>query len=184
MSKKVLIATGEFGESLEVYYCYYRLREEGFEPVVAAPTKKSLQLVVHDFEPEYEGYTEKAGYRVQVDAAYEDVEPTEFDGLIIPGGRAPEEIRSNNGLLHIVRHFLGNDKPIGAMCHGVMLLYTAGSIEDVDVTCYPGIRPDVEIAGGNYLDEEVVVHDNIITSRGWPDLAGFCKAFLQVVRQG
>ncbi len=178
---KVLIATGEFGESLEVYYCYYRLKEEGIEPVIAAPNKKRLQLVVHDFEPDYDAYTEKHGYGVEVDLAFKDVKPEEYAGLIIPGGRAPEEIRSDNELLHIVRHFMVKDKPIGAMCHGVMLLYTAGSVEDVDLTCYPGIRPDVEMAGANYLDQEVVVHENVITSRGWPDLAGFCSSFLRVL---
>ena len=179
MSARVLIATGDFGESLEVFYCYYRLREEGIEPLIAAPSEKLLQLVVHDFEPGYESYTEKPGYRVQSQISFKDADPESFDGLIIPGGRAPEEIRSDNELLHIVRYFLAHDKPIGAMCHGVMLLYTAGSIEDVECTCYSGIRPDVEMAGGIYLDQEVVVHDNIVTSRGWPDLAGFCNAFIR-----
>ncbi len=181
MSARVLIATGDFGESLEVLYCYYRLQEEGIEPTIAAPDEKLLQLVVHDFEPGYDGYTEKPGYRVQAGTSYKDADPASFDGLIIPGGRAPEEIRSDNELLHIVRHFLAKDKPIGALCHGVMLLYTAGSIEDVECTCYAGIRPDVEMAAGVYVDRDVVVHDNIVTSRGWPDLAAFCKTFIGVL---
>jgi len=181
MSTRVLIVTGEFGESLEVYYCHYRLREEGIETVIAAPAKKSLQLVIHDVEPGYDTYTEKLGYRVRVDAAFGDVDPARFDGLIIPGGRAPEEIRNHPELLHIVRHFIAQAKPIGALCHGVMVLYTAGSLEDVNVTCYAGIRPDVEMAGANYHDEEVVVDGHIVTSRGWHDLGPFCKAFLALL---
>jgi protease I len=182
MSEKVLIATGEFGESLEVYYAFYRLREEGLRPVIAAPKKKLLQLVIHDFEPGYDSYTEKLGYRAAAEVAFKEVDPDDYAGLIIPGGRAPEEIRSDHELLHIVRHFLAKDKPIGALCHGVMVLYTAGSLENVDVTCYAGIRPDVEMAGAIYHDKEVVVDENIVTSRGWGDLAAFMKAFLEVLR--
>ncbi len=181
MSKKILICTGDFGESLEVYYLYFRLKEAGMEPMIAAPKEKVLQLVVHDFEPQYDGYTEKLGYRCTADTSFADADPAEFDGLLLPGGRAPEEIRNDNELLHIIRYFLMKDKPIGAMCHGVMLLYTAGSIEDVECTSYVGIQPDVEMAGGLYNDEEVVVHENLVTSRGWPDMAPFTKAFLAVL---
>ena len=179
---KVLITTGEFGESLEVYYCAYRLREEGIEPLVAAPRKKRLQLVVHDFEPQYDAYTEKLGYGIEADCAYKDADLETFQGLIIPGGRAPEEIRNDNELLHIVRHFMANDKPIAAICHGVMLLYTAGSVDGVRLTSYPGIRADCEMAGAQWVDEEVVVHEHIVTSRGWPDLPAFCASFLELVR--
>lgn len=179
--KKILIATGEFGESLEVYYCVHRLLEAGMRPLIAAPHQKTLQLVVHDFEPGYDSYTEKLGYRVGADLAYADVEPTEFDGLILPGGRAPEEIRSHKDLLHVVRHFLVEEKPIAAICHGVMILYTAGSVEGMDLTSYSGIRPDVEMAGANWLDEEVVVSRNIVTSRGWGDLHAFLREFLKLL---
>jgi len=183
MSRRVLIATGEFGESLEVYYCIFRLREEGIQPVVAAPRRKLLQLVVHDFEPGYDAYTEKLGYRAQADIAYSEVDPEEYDGLIIPGGRAPEEIRADADLLRITRHFLdSNAKPLAALCHGVMLLYTAGEVKGRDLTCYAGIRADVERAGGRYHDREVVVSGNIVTSRGWQDLHAFVGEFLKLLR--
>ncbi|MCZ6792297.1 MAG: DJ-1/PfpI family protein [Planctomycetota bacterium] len=183
MSQKVLIATGEFGESLEVYYCAFRLKEEGVQSFIAAPRRKSLQLVVHDFEPGYDSYTEKLGYRVEADVAYGDVDPAEYDGLIIPGGRAPEEIRSDPDLLRIVRHFLSTDsKPLAAICHGVMLLYTAGDVRGRELTCYSGIRADVELAGAIYLDREVVVSGNVVTSRGWGDLGAFCSSFLKLLR--
>lgn len=183
MARKVLIATGEFGESLEVYYCLFRLKEEGIEPVVAAPRKKSLQLVVHDFEEGFDTYTEKYGYRIPADVSYAEVDPRDFDGLIIPGGRAPEEIRNEAELLRIVNHFLESDsKPLAALCHGVMLLYTAGDVSGREMTCYAGIRADVEHAGARYHDREVVVSGNIVTSRGWGDLAAFLGAFLRLLR--
>mgnify|MGYP003313209450 CR=1 FL=1 len=89
---KVLIATGEFGEDLEVYYAVHRLREDGIEPVVAAPVKKRLQLVVHDFEPGLDSYTEKFGHTIEADISYDDVDPNDYAAILIPGGRAPEAV--------------------------------------------------------------------------------------------
>lgn len=180
--KKVLIATGEFGESLETYCMKYRLEEEGATAVIASPTLKSLQLVVHDFEPGYEGYTEKPGYRIQSDIAYSQVDPESYDGLLIPGGRAPEEIRLQKDLIRIVGHFLDRKLPVGAMCHGVMIIYTARPIRDRTLTAYQGIRPDIELLGGKFVDKEVVVDGSLVTSRGWPDLPGFLREFLKLLR--
>ena len=87
--KKVLVAIGDFSEGLETYYMVYRLMEEGIQPVVAASSVKRLQMVVHDFEPEYTNYTEKLGYFIQTDIAYKDVKPADYDALLIPGGRGP-----------------------------------------------------------------------------------------------
>jgi protease I len=180
--RKILIATGEFGESLEVYYATFRLREAGFEPVIAAPRKKVLQLVVHDFEPGYDAYTEKPGYLVEADVAYADVRPEDYAGLILPGGRAPEEIRNHPELLRIVRHFWrAKEKPVAAICHGVMILYTAEDVENIEMTCYGGIRADLERARARYADREVVVSGKLVTSRGWGDLAPFLKEFLKLL---
>lgn len=182
MSQKVLIATGEFGESLEVHYCFLRLEEEGIEPTIAAPKDKLVQLVVHDTEPGYDTYTERFGYHVQADVAYAKVKPERYDGLILPGGRAPEEIRNDPGLLHTVRHFLATDKPIGAIGRGITVLYAAGSIEGTEVTTTSGIRTEVEIAGGIYRDQKVVVCDRLVTSRDWRDLSTFLREFLNLLK--
>src|SRR6266542_4396053 len=96
---RVLIATGDAGESFEVLYMYYRLKEEGHEPHIGAVTKKALRLVIHDFE---------------ADVAFADVNPDDYDGLVITGGRAPEFIRLNPAMRAIVRHFFENEKPVGA----------------------------------------------------------------------
>jgi protease I len=177
--KKVLIATGEWGESLETYYMKYRLLEEGAVPSVASLSVKRIQLVVHDFEPGYDAYTEKLGYQLASDIAYKDVDPTQYDGLLIPGGRAPEEIRLNTDLVRIVRYFLDNNRLVGAMCHGVMLIYTARAIRGRRLAAYQGIRPDIELLGGEFVDREVVVDGSLVTSRGWPDLPAFMREFLK-----
>jgi len=180
--KKVLVATGEFGEGMEVYYMIYRLMEEGAVPVVIAPSVKRLQMVVHDFEPRYEGYTEKLGYQVNVDVAYRDVDADDYHALLLPGGRAPEEIRQNADLVRIVAHFMKEKRPIGAMCHGVMLLYTAAPIKGLRMTAYHGIKRDIELLGGKFIDQPVVVDGPVVTSRGWPDLPYFMPKVLEVMR--
>lgn len=179
--KKVLVCLGEFSEGLEAYYMIYRMIEEGGTPVVAAPRAKRLQLVVHDFEPEKDGYTEKPGYQLEVQKAFRDLRPADYDGLLLPGGRAPEEIRQDKHLLDIVGWFLDRQRPLGAMCHGVMLLYSARPIEGRRLTAYPGIRRDIELLGGKYLDQPVVVDGPLVTSRGWPDLPQFMPEFIRVL---
>jgi protease I len=89
---KVLILTGDAAESLEALYTYQRLREEGYEVHIAAPTKKKLHFVVHDFEPGYDTYTEKPGYSWDADV---DVDPTGYVAMALPGGRALEYIGNN-----------------------------------------------------------------------------------------
>ena len=96
MSKKVLIVTGDGAEVLEVYYPYYRLLEEGYEAVIASPTKKVLHTVVHDFIEGWETFSEKPAHLLPSHLAFADVDPAEYIGLIIPGGRAPEYIRSDD----------------------------------------------------------------------------------------
>lgn len=179
--KRVLVALGEFSEGLETYYMIYRLMEEGVEPVVAAADVKPLQLVVHDFDPQYSNYTEMLGYKIQTDAAYKDVNPAEFDGLLIPGGRGPEEIRQYKEALKITRYFLDKKLPLGAMCHGPQVVWTAGPVRGRKMTSYYGIQADLELAGATFVDAPVVADGSLVTSRGWPDLPQFMPVFLNVL---
>jgi protease I len=179
--KKVLVAIGDFSEGLETYYMIYRLVEEGIKPVVAAKEVKMLQTVVHDFDPQYFNYTEKLGYFIQTDVAYRDVNPAEYDGLIIPGGRGPEEARQYDEALQVTRHFIDNNLPLGAMCHGPQLIYAARPMKGRRMAAYHGIRADVEAVGATFVDEPVVVDGNLVTSRGWPDLPYFMPKFLEVL---
>jgi protease I len=181
--KKVLVAIGDFSEGLETYYMVYRLLEEGIQPVVAGSSVKRLQMVVHDFEPEYTNYTEKLGYFIQTDIAYEDVKPADYDALLIPGGRGPEEIRQYPAAVELAAYFIDKKLPLGAMCHGPQLLYTARPMKGRRMAAYHGIRPDVEAAGATFVDEPVVVDGAMVTSRGWPDLPFFMPVFLKVIAE-
>jgi len=179
--KRVLVSIGEFSEGLETYYMIYRLMEEGAVSVVAASEVKRLQMVVHDFDPQYSNYTEKLGYQIETQVAYKDMHPAEYDGLLIPGGRGPEEIRQYDDVLKIVGYFMDKKLPLGAMCHGLQVVYAARPIKGRRVAAYHGIRADVELAGGVFVDEPVVVDGSLVTSRGWPDLPYFMPKFLKVL---
>ena len=104
-----------------------------------------------------------------------------LQGVLVPGGRGPEEIRLDEDLIRIVGYFMDNNLPIGAMCHGVMVIYTARSINGRRLTAYQGIKPDIELLKGTYLDQEVVVDGSLVTSRGWPDLPGFMREFMSLL---
>jgi protease I len=179
--KRVLVAIGEFSEAMETYYMIYRLLEEGVIPLVAAAAAKQVQLVVHDFDPQYSNYTEKLGYLIKADAAYRNVNPAHFDGLLIPGGRGPEEIRQYPEVLKIVGYFIDKNLPLGAMCHGPQVVYAARPVKNRRIAAYPGIRADVELAGAEFVDEPVVVDGRLVTSRGWPDLPYFMPKFLELL---
>ena len=118
---RVLILTADSGEELEVYYMLYRLREAGYEVDVAAPQRKRLALVVHDFKPGADTYVERPGRGLDADLAFSEVDPEQYVALLIPGGRAPEVIRNDPDVRRIVSHFFENDLPVGHMCHGVQV---------------------------------------------------------------
>ncbi|MCU6797670.1 MULTISPECIES: DJ-1/PfpI family protein [Paenibacillus] len=184
MSKKVLFITGDAVESLEIYYPYYRVLEEGYEAVIASPTKKVLRTVVHDFEG-WDTYTEKPGYQLESHIAFDQVDPTEYDGLIIPGGRAPEYIRLNENIPRIVSHFFEANKPVGAICHAVLVLNALKSnqyFEGKTMTAYTACRPDVENLGAIYSSETLQVDGNIVSGHAWPDLPGFMREFLRLLK--
>lgn len=180
--RKILILTGDAAEALEVMYPLQRCQEEGYITTVAAPNIKTIQTVVHDFEPGFDTYTEKPGYRVKVDLAFKDVRPEDYDGLILPGGRAPEYIRNNDDCRRILEHFLRENKPIAAICHAALILFAAGAVKGRTLTAYPALKPDIETAGGKFVDKEVVVDSNLVSSRAWPDHPAFMREFLKLVK--
>ena len=176
---KILILTGDCAESLEVMYPLQRLQEAQFQPVVASPKGKVIRSVVHDFEPEFETYTEKPGYRINADISYDKVNPADYAGLVIPGGRAPEYIRNEEKALEIVAHFVATKKPIAAICHAALVLAAGNHCTGRTMTAYPALKQDVIRAGGTFKDAEVVVDGNLITSRAWPDHPAFMREFMK-----
>ena len=126
MAPKVLILTGDAAETLEVFYPYQRLREEGYEVDIAAPSRKKLQFVVHDFVDGFDTYTEKPGHTWEADLAFADVDPSDYVACVIPGGRAPEYIRNDEDCKRIVSAFFGDDRPVAQLCHGPLVSAAAG----------------------------------------------------------
>ena len=124
---KILMITGDAGEAQEIYYAKYRLEEEGWQVQIAAPEKRVFLSVVHDFEPGFDTYTEKPGYRVPGRPRPRGCRRRRLStGWCCPGGRAPEYLRNRPKAVAIVRHFLEAGKPIAANCHGPLLLLAAG----------------------------------------------------------
>jgi protease I len=179
---RVLLVAGDATESLDTWYPYHRLREEEMEVHIAAPTKKVLNSVVHDFEPGWDTYVEKPGYRIPADIAFKDVRPEKYDGLILSGGRAPEYLRNDPQLRRIVRHFVERKKPIAALCHGSLILAAVDALRGCTIATYEALAPDIERAGGKFKNTEVVVDGNLVTSRTWMDLPFFMREFLKVLR--
>jgi protease I len=181
--ERVLILTADSGEELEVYYMLYRLREAGYDVHVAAPEQKTLHLVVHDFEPGWDTYIERPGRRLDADLAFRDVDPERYAAVLIPGGRAPEVIRNDPDVQRIVAHFFDRDLPVGHMCHGVQVPAAGGYIRGRRVSAFPPLAPDVEAAGGEFVDGKDVVDGNMVSATGWPDLAEWSKAFMEVLER-
>jgi protease I len=182
-SPKVLILTGDAAESLEVLYPYQRLQEEGYDVRIAAPKRKKLHFVVHDFEPGYDTYTEKPGYSWEADLAFSDVQPAEFAALIIPGGRAPEYIRNDADCRRIIRHFFEQKKPVAHLCHGSLALLAAGVLKGRKTAAYPALEPDIQGAGAEFVDGAAVIDGTMISARAWPDHPAWMRAFMTLLKE-
>ena len=180
---KVLILTGDAAETLEVFYPYQRLQEEGYEVHLAAPAVKKLQFVVHDFVDGFDTYTEKLGHTWQADVAFADVNPEDYVALVIPGGRAPEYIRNDADAQRIVQHFYGEAKPVAQLCHGPLVAAAAGVLNGRKTSAYPALAPDVRAAGAEWVDGDAVVDGNVVSGRAWPDHPSWMRAFMAVLKE-
>ena len=151
MSKRILIITGDGGESYETLYAVHRFQEAGYEPRIAAPSKRRLNLVMHDFEPGWDTYKESPGYVLESDLTFDEVAVRDYEAVVCIGGRAPEYLRNNPRVLAILREFDALEKWIFTICHGVQLAAAAGLLKDKRVTCYEHVRSEVEACGGRYV---------------------------------
>jgi len=165
--KALMLAADGFEDS-ELLYPYYRLREEGIEVDIAAPAKASIMG--------------KHGYTVEANMAFLDANPEEYDLLVLPGGKAPETVRLDKMAVSLTQVLFNAERPVAAICHGAQTLISAGVMRDRRATCWPGIRDDLKAAGADYVDEEVVVDENLITSRCPNDLPAFCREIFRVLK--
>ena len=178
---RVLILAGDAAEDLEVMFVKFRLLEAGHEPHVAAPTSRPIKLVVHDFEPDWDTYVERPGRTCPVDVTFAEADPADYAACVIPGGRAPEFIRVDPDVRRLVEHFFAEDKPVGTLCHGPQVPAALGLLRGRRSSGFPPLAPDVEAAGGTYVDGPDVVDGNMVSGRGWGDLAEWSRAFLEVL---
>jgi protease I len=174
--RKILIITGDAGESFEILYASHRLREVGFVPVISAPAVKRMNLVIHDFEPGWDTYVERKGYLVESEIAFDDVNTADYEALLIPGGRAPEYLRNDPRVISIVKEFSASNKYIFAICHGVQILVTAGLVHNKKIACYEHVKFEVESCGGLYVSPDEAVQDGkIVTGKTWQSHPEFYK---------
>lgn len=173
MPKKILMIVGDFSETLEVYTPLFTLRCLGFEVDVACPNKTkgdTITTAVHDISPLHQTYTETPGHACMITCNFETLNPKNYDGLCLPGGRAPEYLRMNPKVLECVKCFITCCKPIAAMCHGPQLLLATGCMTGRKMTCYPTVMPECTLANTEYCkvpNDECIVDNNIVTAPTW-----------------
>ncbi len=180
---KVLMPIGDASEVLDTMYAYFRLPEDGFQVVVAGPERRVYHLVEHDEHPEWDITVEKPGYNLRSEIAFREVEPEEYLGLFLSGGRAPEYLRYDRDLIRIVKYFFETNKPVASICHGIELIAAAGALKGRRATTVPKCKFDIELAGGTYVNEPVVVCGNLVSARTWHDNTPFLKAFVSMLKE-
>lgn len=186
--KKILVLVGDYVEDYEVMVPFQMLLMVGHDVYAVCPGKQSGDTVataIHDFEGD-QTYSEKRGHNFRLNATFSEIDETTFDALVIPGGRAPEYLRLNDRVLGIVRHFSESNKPIAAICHGAQLLSAAGVLEAKSCCAYPAVRPEVEQAGGHYVDasegfDNAHVDGKLVTAPAWPAHPAWIARFLEVL---
>ncbi len=164
--KRVAVLVEQQYQEMEVWYPIYRLREAGCTVTVIGPEAGTT-------------YASKLGYPVKSDKAARDVSANDFDGIVIPGGFAPDYIRRSEAMLKLVKEINTQGKVVASICHGPWVLCSTPALKGKKATCFFAIKDDVINAGANYVDAECVVDGNLITSRKPDDLPAFMKAVMK-----
>lgn len=185
MNHKILIVTGDGGESYEALYAIHRFAEAQIPAVMAAPRTGRLHLVIHDFEPGWDTYIEKPGYVSEAQITINEIVADDYTAILLLGGRAPEYLRHNDQLLEVVRQFHQQGKWVFALCHGIQILATAGLAKGRNLTAYEHVRGDVEAAGGTYCAGPQCVRDgSIVTGQTWQSHPDFYREVFQCLESG
>lgn len=167
--KRIAILAEDMYEELELWYPYYRLVEEGAEVKIIGPEVKN--------------YHSKHGYPVQADLSADKVKADDFDGVVVPGGFAPDRLRRYSAVLNLVRGVFEKDGVVTSICHGAWVLISAGIMKGKRATCVSAIKDDLINAGAIYLNQEVVVDGNLVTSRTPQDLPSFLPAIITAFKK-
>ncbi len=165
---RVLILVADGFNDLQLFYPWFRLREEGFAVTIATPAGQAV--------------TGQHGYKVEADMPVREINPGEYSLLVIPGGQSPEKLRLRESAVDIARTFMDQDRPVATLGHGPQLLISAYCLTARQLTSCPAIRDDIRAVGGIYRDDPYVVDNNLISGRGADDLPDFCRSLLSVLR--
>jgi protease I len=169
--KRVIILVEEMYNEYEYWYPYYRLKEAGADVTVVGSGSS-------------ETYKSKSGLQVTVDTTADQVSAADYDGVVIPGGYAPDQMRRYPAMVKLVKDLFEAGKVVAAICHAGWMLASAEIVQGKTITCFFSIKDDLIHAGGNYVDQEVVVDGNLITSRKPDDLPAFMKAVIAGLQGG
>ena len=167
--KRIAILAEDIYEDLELWYPYYRLVEEGAEAKIIGPETKE--------------YQSKHGYPVQADLSADKVKAEDFDGVVVPGGFAPDRLRRYSAVLNLVRGVFEKGGVVTSICHGAWVLISAGIMKGKRATCVSAIKDDLINAGATYLDQEVVIDGNLVTSRTPQDLPAYLPAIITALKK-
>jgi protease I len=174
--RKIAILAADGVEEVEYIEPRKAIEEAGASAELISLERGEIQAMNHDIEP---------ASTFPVDKAVSDASPDDYDGLILPGGTVnPDKLRSDQIAVKFVQDFFKSGKPVGAICHGPVLLVEADLVRDRKLTSYPSVRSDIECRGGNVVDEEVVVDQGLVTSRGPDDLPAFCAKIVEEFAEG
>jgi len=187
-SKKILMLVGDFVEDYEAMVPFQILTMVGHTVHTVCPGKKAgetIKTAVHDFVGD-QTYAEFPGHRFLINFYFEDVKPEEYDGLVLPGGRAPEYLRLNPRVIEITKHFAESNKPIAAICHGPQILAAAQVLQNKEVIPYPAVGPDCVIAGAklgeiNSTFSNAITSGNLVTGPAWPAHPEVMRQFLELL---
>jgi len=187
MTYKVLMPIGDATEVLDTLYPFFRLPEDGFEVVIAGPEARKYHGVMHEIPPDasipWDITREQPAYHIQATVAFRDVNPADYVGLFLSGGRAPEYIRYDPHLLKLTQHFFNEKKPICSVCHGVEIAAAAGCISGRTLTTVAKCALDITSFGGKYVNAAVHVDGNLISGRTWHDNTPMLREFVRALKE-
>ncbi len=167
---KIGVLVEDLYNELEFWYPYLRLKEEGFEVLAIGPEGDKK-------------YKSKVGLPKASEVGAKDVDPKELDAIVVPGGYAPDRLRRSKDILDLVKGVYENGKIVATICHGGWVLISAGILKGKRATSYFAIKDDMINAGVDWVDEEVVVDGNIVTSRTPDDLPIFLKTIISKLKE-
>ncbi len=186
MNKRILMLAGDFVEDYEIMVPYQALLSVGLSVDVVCPDKKkgeNIATAIHDFVG-FQTYAELRGHNFVLNKSFDEVNLSDYDGLYVCGGRAPEYIRLNQKVLDYTRHFFEQNKPVAAICHGIQILTAANVVKGRTLTAYPAVGPEITLAGGIYKEipvDQAITEHNLTTSPAWPGHPAILKEFYKLL---